>query len=328
MSDADDERILRENLRVPALSPEAMARIRRATEAEWRAQVGRPARRWMPFAAAAAVVLLVVAASAPFLLKNGGATSEVFATLARSEGTGVARVNSWWKDDTLAPGANVRGGNDYQAHGASLLALVGGGNVRVAAGTQFKVLSENALLLERGEIYVDIPPGQHLGPKFVAITGAGEFRHVGTQFSLAVTDGATRLRVREGRVQWRAADGESTVPAGTEVRIDGAQVVRTSIDSAGEHWAWTETLAPEIDIENRPLGEFLDWCARETGRQLVIADQGTRQQVDSIRMHGSVRGLTPLQALKAVMSSTSLRFDLPAGVIRVSFAGEPPTPTA
>ena len=52
MSDFDDELVLRENLKVPALSPEAMARIRRATEAEWRAQVRKPARRWMPFAAA------------------------------------------------------------------------------------------------------------------------------------------------------------------------------------------------------------------------------------------------------------------------------------
>ena len=50
-------------------------------------------------------------------------------------------------------------------------------------------------------------------------------------------------------------------------------------------------------------------------------------QIDSIRMHGSVHGLTPMQALKAVMASTSLRFDLPAGAIRVSFAGDPPTST-
>ena len=40
MSQIDDEEVLRSNLRVPALSPEALARIRRATEAEWRAQTG------------------------------------------------------------------------------------------------------------------------------------------------------------------------------------------------------------------------------------------------------------------------------------------------
>ena len=37
------ERALREGLRTPALSPEAMQRIRAATQAEWRANVQAPA---------------------------------------------------------------------------------------------------------------------------------------------------------------------------------------------------------------------------------------------------------------------------------------------
>ena len=63
---------------------------------------------------------------------------------------------------------------------------------------------------------------------------------------------------------------------------------------------------------------------RETGRKLVISDEATRQQVATIRMHGNVHGLEPLQALKAVMASTSLKLELPEGAIRVSFASEPP----
>ncbi len=38
------ERALREGLRTPALSPEAMQRIRAATQAEWRANVQAPAQ--------------------------------------------------------------------------------------------------------------------------------------------------------------------------------------------------------------------------------------------------------------------------------------------
>ena len=64
MSNVDDEEILRSNLRVPALSPEALARIRRATEAEWRAQTGSsPGRLWIPRAAAAAAAVLALAAA-------------------------------------------------------------------------------------------------------------------------------------------------------------------------------------------------------------------------------------------------------------------------
>ena len=330
MSGLDDEEILRSNLRVPALSPEALARIRRATEAEWRAQTGgSPRRLWIPRAAAAAIAVLALGAAWQFWVRGpGGTEGASMAQLARAEGAGVVEVRALWRNAALGVGSELRSGSDFEAHGGSLLKLHGGGNVRVAPNSRFEVLSANSVRLDRGEMYVDIPPGAHADASFVAVTGAGEFRHLGTQFAIAVVNGTTRLRVREGQVQWHATDGDSTLPAGTEVLIDRhMNVTRGAIEITGQQWAWTETMTPQIDIENRPLGEFLDWFARETGRRLVIADDTTQHQIDSIRMHGSVQGLTPMQALKAVMASTSLRFDLPAGAIRVSFAGDPPTST-
>ena len=91
--------------------------------------------------------------------------------------------------------------------------------------------------------------------------------------------------------------------------------------------AWAESLAPDIEIENRPLQEFLVWFSRETGRKLVLADDTVRNQAASIRMHGNVRGLTAMEALSAVMAATTLRFELPEGVIRVSSARESTTPS-
>lgn len=330
MSGLDDEEILRSNLRVPALSPEALARIRRATEAEWRAQTGgAPRRQWIPRAAAAAVAVLALGAVWQFWMRGAGDTDGAsMAQLARADGAGIVEVRALWRDAALGVGSELRSGSDFEARGGSLLKLHGGGNVRVAPNSTFEVLSANSVRLDRGEMYVDIPPGAHADASFVAVTGAGEFRHLGTQFAIAVVNGTTRLRVREGQVQWHAPDGDSTLPAGTEVLIDRhMNVTRGAIESTGQQWAWTEAMTPEIDIDNRPLGEFLDWFARETGRRLVVADVTTQHQIDSIRMHGSVHGLTPMQALKAVMASTSLRFDLPAGAIRVSFAGDPPTST-
>jgi ferric-dicitrate binding protein FerR (iron transport regulator) len=323
MSDADDEKLLRSNLRVPALSAEALARIRSATEAEWRAQTGGPPRRlWIPRAAAVLVAAVALGAAWQFWMRAGSGGAPL-ATLARAEGSGVMAVYAMWPDMAVELGAELNAGSDFEARGASMLALHDGGNVRIAPDSKFQVLSANAIRLDRGEMYVDIPPGAHAGSSFVAITNAGEFRHVGTQFAIAVVDGATRVRVREGSVQWSAADGESTLPAGTELRVDrDHHVTRGTVESSGAHWLWTEAMAPEIDIEDRPLTEFLDWVARETGRKLVIADEPTRRRVNSIFMHGNVRGLPPLQALEVVMASTSLRFDLPTGAIRVSFAGE------
>ena len=64
-NDEAADQALRAGLRANGLSAEAMQRIRRATEAEWRAQVeaapAPPRRRWVPLAAAASLVMLLVA---------------------------------------------------------------------------------------------------------------------------------------------------------------------------------------------------------------------------------------------------------------------------
>jgi len=327
-ADSDSERVLRDNLRVPALSPEAMARIRLATEAEWRATVRQSApRRWVPLAAAASVALMAMAVAWNVFSDGSSALAgEPLATLARAQAPGVVELRSLWRESPVTVGSNLNSGQDLAARGSALLALRGGGNLRLAPDSELEVISGNSVRLRRGELYVDIPPGAHADASFVAVTGAGEFRHVGTQFALAVIDGATRLRVREGRVAWDSAQGASTVDAGTEVLIDGQQVTRRALDPSGDSWTWTAAMAPEVDIEGRPLSEFLDWVARETGRKLLLADEATRRQVAEISMHGSVRGLSPMAALNAVMASTSLRFDLSAGAILVSLPSETSTP--
>jgi ferric-dicitrate binding protein FerR (iron transport regulator) len=327
-ADVESDRVLRDNLRVPALSPEALARIRLATEAEWRANVRQSPRRWMPLAVAASVALLATAVIWNFVSDGSMALAgDSLATLARAPAPGVVELRPLWRESAVNVGSEVRAGQDLAARGGALLALHGGGNLRIAPGSELEVLSANSVRLQSGELYVDIPPGAHPDASFVAVTDAGEFRHVGTQFALAVIDGGTRLRVREGRVAWAAGEGGSTVDAGTEVLIDRHhQVTRRPLDASGEMWSWTAAMSPDIDIEGRPLSEFLDWVARETGRKLVIADDATRQQVATISMHGSVHGLVPMDALHAVMASTSLRFDLPEGAIRVSLASESPPP--
>ena len=327
--DIEADQVLRDNLRVHALSPEALARVRRATEAEWRAEHAAPAarRNWMPYAAAATVALFALTAALIFRPGIPSTPSGLpLAQLVRADAPGVMELKSWWRESPVTAGAELRAGQHFDARGDTLLTLRGGGNLRFARGSGFEVLASDAVRLESGEMYVDIPPGSREARSFVAVTAAGEFRHLGTQFALAVNDGSTRLRVREGRVQWQGTGSESIVEAGTEVMIDQNQgVTRRAVDSAGSHWSWAESMTPDIDIQGKPLAQVLDWVARETGRKLVIADEATRQKVATIRMSGNVRGLEPLNALKAVMESTSLRLDLPAGTIRVSSPGEPTT---
>jgi hypothetical protein len=324
---APDEFALRAGLRVSALSADAMARIRTATEAAWRASLPRPVlhRHWR---AAAAAAVLVVWAAWQFLWAPGRseASGEPVARLVHFELPGVVEERTLGRDSVLIEGATLHNGEDYEVQGQSLIELTGGGNLRAAAGSEFEVLAEDDVRLVRGELYVDIPPGVHANPSFVVRTIAGEFRHVGTQFALAVNRDQTRLRVREGSVHWRAAGAESTVDAGIEIIINGtSKMSQRPVAASANDWDWTQRSTPDFEIENRPQGEFLTWVARETGRALIFSDDRARAEATTIRMHGSVHGLTPLQALSAVTAATGMRFDLPDGQIRVSSGGDTTT---
>jgi ferric-dicitrate binding protein FerR (iron transport regulator) len=342
MSDSNDtgngdegaaEHALREGLRAPALSPEAMQRIRAATQQEWRANVQAPVhaparRRWLSLAAAASVAVIAGVVGWNAFMVDNTAGGAVLGQVARVEAPGLVESGYLRRDVAMNPGEPLHAGQSFDVRGDSLISLAGGGNLRVARASSIDVVAANAVKLEHGELYVDIPPGSRGSVRFMVITPAGEFRHVGTQFAVAIVNGVTRLRVREGAVQWHATEGDSTVNAGTEVTIDSKRsVTRRPIPTAGREWAWAESMAPDFDIENRPLQEFLVWFARETGRKLDLADDAARAQAASILMHGDVRGLTAMEALSAVMASTTLRFELPEGVIRVSSARDSKTAT-
>jgi ferric-dicitrate binding protein FerR (iron transport regulator) len=315
------ERALREGFKVNVVSAEALQRIRQATEKEWR-ETTRPAgrRRSRVFAVAASILGVTAAAAWMFLAMGPAADSgAVLGEVAVVEPPGLLDVRRFAADVMLGTGSSIRVGQRLDARGDSVVNLAGGGNLRLSRASAIGIQASDAVDITRGEIYVDIPPGAHDSSSFRVLTIAGEFRHVGTQFAVMTTDGQTRLRVREGEVIWRAAAGDSTVAAGTEVTIDrNGKATRRQIPTAGREWAWTEAIAPDIVIENRPLFEFLQWFARETGRKLEI-DDSSRTQAMTILMHGSVKGLTVTEALSAVMATTTtLKYELPEGVIRIS----------
>lgn len=322
---------LRAGLRATTLSPEALQRIRAATESEWRASLGPASAsvgpnsrsRWK-IAAAASVLVLIGAAV--FGLTNYDQRSDagaLVATVERSDMPGIERRQVLRADEPVPAGTALRVNARLGARGDALLKLAGGGNLRVARGSLFDIPDAHTVRLQRGELYVDIPPGARGSEPFVVSTGAGQFRHLGTQFGVAIVGSQTRLRVREGSVLWQGAGGDETVNAGTEVLMDDREISRRPIATAGRDWAWVESLAPDIEIENRPLREFLEWFSRETGRKLLLTDDAARHDVNTILMHGNVRGLGTMQALAAVMAATTLHYELPDGVIRVSSARDP-----
>jgi hypothetical protein len=178
-------------------------------------------------------------------------------------------------------------------------------SVRMDTSTRVHVLSASALWLERGGLYVD--SGSRSGLTGIEIrTTQGEVRDIGTQFEVRAIPGGTRVRVREGTVflLHRGERHEASAGAGLEAR--GGRVVRTSMAVFGPAWTWVEQAAPEPSIEGRSLESFVEWTARETGWTIRYARPGTARSAPRIVLHGSSAGLTPAEALEAVLPACGL----------------------
>jgi len=299
------------------LDTAAFARIRAATQAEFARLY--PRRRVNPFAArrvslAAAVLLAVVIGA---LTLRPAAPGAVVGSIARIDNGGVESRTRWFFDRPVDVGAALRVGETFEARGAALIRLEHGGTFRVAPGTRFQVTGSSDLLLQSGRTYFDFPMGAHA---YVVRSAVGTVEHLGTQFEVALVTDGMRVRVREGSVRVHGAGGTELADAGTEILVQQATstVVRQPMPTYGPEWAWVDSIAPDFDIEDRPLADFLTWVARETGRHIDFGDTRAREVALRTRLHGSVHGLEPMQALDRVLSTTTLRFEVREDTIRVS----------
>jgi FecR protein len=306
-------------LRRQPLDPASLARVRESVRREfearhgWRAQ-SRSWPRWMVSMAAALAGFTVIAAVFLFQVEEGPPLGSV----VRLEQGSLQTDRNFFRKHDLAVGADVPSLEGITSNGTSLIALAQGGLLRVAPGTSFEGADSNEVVLHSGHVFLDFPAG---AGRLVLRTPAGTFDHIGTQFEAAVVGDRTRIRVREGSVRMTAAGAAAAqlIDAGTEVVIGNAgAVARRSVPTYGPDWAWVESISAEFEIDNRELADFLGWVARETGRRVEFADERARDVAAHTLLHGSVQGLAPLTALEQVLSTTSLRYEVQDGVIRVS----------
>ena len=63
-------------------------------------------------------------------------------------------------------------------------------------------------------------------------------------------------------------------------------------------------------MTNKSLLDFLKWAARETGRDLQFESDESRMFAMRTDVHGSVEGLTPDEALEAILATTTVRYQI------------------
>lgn len=315
MDDADLGRVLRAAGRRVRPSEEATHAIREAVRAEWRQTVARHRmrrRRRVGLAAAAVLGLLAVGAWL------GGARltapGPVVARIVKLEGevrrtVGPLRV---WREAgeqlPLATGDELMTG----ANGRVALVFGEGLSVRLDYGSHIELAAADRVVVRRGAVYVDSGRTAGIGTELELETPAGTVRHLGTQYEVRLLEPGTPLiivRVREGRVavdRPRAATLRAEAGEQLTVSADGT-VERGTVPLYGDAWRWAMEAAPEFEIEGRRLTEFLEWAGRELGRPIVYATPEAELAAAEVVLSGSITGLTPEEALAAVLATTRLR---------------------
>lgn len=308
-------RILRAAGPRPVPGAEATAVVRAAVQAEWLAVVADRERQRRPaawFAAAAAVGALAVGW---WLTGSEPPVQAVqFAAVAHSAGMVERRTDGGdWQP--VAAGMLVSAGDRLRtgADGRVALAVDGGPSLRLDRGTEVAVADATHLTLSRGATYVD----SHGSPRELVVeTSYGVVTHVGTRYQARVVDDGLAVAVRDGQVRI-ARDGDTQRVQGGERLVLSAAgaATRTPLAPYATDWAWAETIVPPPAIDGMTLHEFVEWAARETGRVPVFATPAAEQAARGTVLHGSVTGLTPQQALDAMLRTTRLAHDIDGGSV-------------
>ncbi len=312
-----------------AVPADRMRRVRTAVHAEWRKQTRARSRRtatWWTLGAVAAAALVVVGVRLTVRGDRAVPTSlQVLATLEATNGA-VRLVAGSERAATgpilLQVGDAIRAGDgvDTTSGGVAALRLPGGASVRVDRGARLRMVSERVLVLDEGAIYVDADARAATDGLEVR-TALGVARDVGTRFEVRLTGGALRVRVRDGLVRVSQSRQSYEAKPGDELTVSGdGSVARRTVPVFGTDWAWAATLAPAFELEGRSLREFLDWITNENGWQLRFADPAVEQKSLTTTLHGSIRGLTPEEALAAVLPTVGVEHQLADGVLLVALS--------
>lgn len=300
---------------VPA---DRLARVRAAAHAEWQTHTRQRRRRTRVTLAiiglASAAVLVLAMRAGHVRWSTTDRLGRELAAVARVRGA-VTRVSAPDTGRDPAPvrlGDWIREGDSVATSSSGWLAvrLSGGGTLRLDRETRMRWVSATAVALDAGSVYIagghqrsEAPADARLGvSSFEVHTPYGIVREVGTQFEVRVDDAALRVRVREGLVRVSESRSTHDVRSGDEMTLGGdGRIAWRSIAPFGTDWAWVAALAAPYELEGGSLQAFLEWVTAETGLAVRFTRRADEQKAATMILHGSIDGLTPDQALDAVL---------------------------
>jgi len=194
--------------------------------------------------------------------------------------------------------------------GVSLL-LARNESLRIDENTQLRIDAADQFSLLGGRIYADTGQFVYREGGLKIETAFGLVTDVGTQFSVAMRDDTLDVAVREGRVDVQNDSDRYAARMGERLTLTQGEVgTIAALDTHDDYWNWVAELTPAFDMTNKSLLDFLKWAARETGRDLQFESDESRMFAMRTDVHGSVDGLTPEEALEAILATTSVRYQI------------------
>ncbi len=296
--------------------PADMRRAREAARAEWRVVVRRRTwrGRWRIGLGALAATFCALAAWVWLRPPSAPASRADIATVQQIAGT-VVVTSLDMGHQTVTAGMRIRPGSRIEIPDGSGVALrlidsMGDGTaVRLDRATVAVFETADQLTLERGAVYVDAGRSPRSTAPLRVETVFGSVRHLGTRFEVRLGSTSMRVRVREGLVAVEREGTRWTTQAGEALALtDAGTASREPIATSGPEWRWVGRLAEPFVLDGATVPAFLDWVAREEGWQWEIADAALRARADRIVLHGSIEGLTPEEALGAVLPASRLTY--------------------
>jgi ferric-dicitrate binding protein FerR (iron transport regulator) len=284
------------------IAADLQSRVHDKVRLEWlRATRRKQLKRWAVPLAVAASVLLAVAINLPsptVSLPKVGTVTYVAGDDA-SNGTGFSVGDAVLMNDVIETGNSA---------GLSL-ALVDDISLRIDSHTAIRIDSADEITVLRGQIYADSGERIYRDRHITVHTAGGSATDVGTQFSVAYESGQLNVSVREGRVDIASDQQTFTAEAGDSLTIQpGNEIVREKVTPYDASWEWASALAPGFVGQNESLLDFLKWAARETGKELIFANDELRMAAMGTTVYGAVRDFRPMDAIATVLPTTAFKY--------------------
>lgn len=288
---------------IPQPPGDMRERVKSQVESAWRDNVQEQQQKWQNYGLFAAAATITLAITVGWLMTSEPLPQPVIASLdSPLESVMTSTDGDRWQ---ASANLDMQQGAYVRAMDTASLSLTNTLNIRMKPESVVYLSSTDEVRLISGEIYLD----SYEKPKdesFRVVTNFGIAEDIGTQFSVATSAAGWQIQVREGLVQVKDDATQVQLTESDRLNITATnRVSQSTLPAHHESWQWVENSRPVYDIEGESVDEYLQWVARETGRDLQYMSNVARESAKTTLLHGSITGMTASKSVQTVLPATN-----------------------